>query len=176
MVSLADDSRLSVIIQGTKEELEIWQTNLTDGLQALGAKVKSSISAGKDAKGRGKRGKLHIRGKGKGPGGDKKTSTAGKGNIKGKGQSQEAFGPPPQRGGKKRHAKEQRFKGVVKGFNEKRGYFFVDCPDIFGTYQCDVVLLAGDCAKAQAGSTIEFAAVEAEGYKNPVAQRVRLTM
>eukprot|EP00397_Hematodinium_sp_SG-2012_P061640 GEMP01081986.1.p2 GENE.GEMP01081986.1~~GEMP01081986.1.p2 ORF type:complete len:117 (+),score=36.06 GEMP01081986.1:111-461(+) len=94
---------------------------------------------------------------------------------KGKGKGSKGENTQPKKGkGKGKGGGLQRFQGLVKVFNETRGYFFVDCPEIYGDYKCDVVLQQHDCPKATVGCTIEFCAVEAEGFKNPVAQKVRV--
>lgn len=62
----------------------------------------------------------------------------------------------------------------MKGFNATRGYFFIDCPEIYNVYKCDPVLFPQDCPAAVAGNTIEFSAVEADGHKNPVANYARV--
>jgi len=132
---------------------------------------------GAQEKGKGKKGKgKGIKGKGKGKG-----YNNGKG---GKGQQEQTggFGPPPALPHQKKEAGQaqaghsggaQRFEGTLKFFNEKRGYFFVDCPQITATYSCDPVCFPANLPGAQPGDRINFSAVEADGYRNPVCTDIK---
>jgi len=133
-------------------------------------KGKDAKGKGKDAKGKGKdakgKGKGFEKGKGKGP-----TSTT---ETWSRQHSSDDATAPPRKKQKWAEEEQQRFTGVVKNFNSTRGYYFIDCVEINQVYECDPVLFQQDCPNAKTGDTIEFSAVEAEGYRNPVANYARV--
>lgn len=70
---------------------------------------------------------------------------------------------------------KQRFHGVIRKYNPRRGYFFVECSEISDKYKVDPVMWKDDAPKGAAeGSTIQFTAWEDSNLRNPVIQEVRL--
>lgn len=113
------------------------------------------VKGGKKGKGEGK----GVKGKGKGKG------AKGKGKGKGKGKAAKETSDEAQ----------PRYNGVIRKWNDKKNYFFVDCEALFPHFQCDVVVQKEELpAGATVGTPITFIAMESPELRNPVAQEVLL--
>jgi len=184
------EMRLRITIDVPSEECEEWQNLVKERLEPLGAhptikvldvkkeKPQKATAKSLPQKGKGRTGGIPIPPQTMKKGGSTNifsTAPATRMLPSKRPRAPEAHQKGSQKGSSKSIKKDgvHLFRGTVRRFNGTRGYFFIECPEIHEQYQCDPVCLKDDCPGG-VGSQIQFTAVEAEGYKNPVAQNVKL--
>jgi len=64
---------------------------------------------------------------------------------------------------------QQRYEGIIRRWNDRKQYYFVQCDQLQEHFNCDVVVQKDDLPEgASIGSKITFAAMESDELKNPV--------
>eukprot|EP00756_Hemistasia_phaeocysticola_P000010 Hpha_TRINITY_DN10009_c0_g1::TRINITY_DN10009_c0_g1_i1::g.84039::m.84039 len=69
-------------------------------------------------------------------------------------------------------ATEQRFKGIIKNYDEERGYGFVSCRSLYQRHKRDVFIHKNQWGTLQVGDAVEFT-VELNKSGQPQAREVR---